>query len=339
MLPAVTNPHRDEIAALLRKADCHYGNTVRDEDDELTPAEAAAKRDGVKPSRIVELRRAVHQVADGEHSRTKAQAGHEDGVLRALLHFEAEMTPELRQYVHARLREVQQQFGLPVTTEKLACRTRGAQARRTRTAATPHLEPTPVSDYDELPEPETDGSAAIDEADVYAEYGSAEVALSGPASVEQVHVDEVLPAALKTELFEVKAMAERMASQPEAELGQRFEQYLAARGRQVCCFAITLPDGTVLTTDRCDVDGDVLYEAKSSADRMSVRLALGQVLDYGHHVGRVRADLRLAILLPTVPAPDLVELLQSLAVGCVVEGPLGVFGDLYADADGNSFCP
>lgn len=162
---------------------------------------------------------------------------------------------------------------------------------------------------------------------------------TGSAAVKQVSVDKVLPAALKTELFEVKAMAERMASQPEAELGQRFEQYLSARGREVCCFTVKLPDGTVLTTDRCDVDGNVLYEAKSSADRMSVRLALGQILDYGRHVGRERADLRLAILLPAAPASDLVELLQTLGVGCVVEGPSGTFTDLHADAGGRSYCP
>ncbi|MBE5469553.1 protein NO VEIN domain-containing protein [Mycobacteroides abscessus] len=176
----MTDTHRDEILDLLRKADCHYGNTIRDEDDELTPAEAAAKRD-VKPGRIVELRRAVHQVADGEHSRVAKWAAHEDAVLRALLNREAEMTPELHQYVLTRLEEVQSdpRWGLKVTTEPLACNTRGAQARRTRTAATPHLEPTPVSDYDELPEPETDtapeATAAVDDAEAdWPAYASAE---------------------------------------------------------------------------------------------------------------------------------------------------------------------
>ena len=28
-----TNPHRGEILSLLRRADCHYGNTLRDEED------------------------------------------------------------------------------------------------------------------------------------------------------------------------------------------------------------------------------------------------------------------------------------------------------------------
>ena len=103
MLTAVTDAHRRESLDLLRKAACHYGNTLRDEDESLSIADAAAKRDEVKLDRITDLRRAVHQVADGRPSRTKAEAGHEDAVLRALLHFDAEMTPELRQYVYTRL--------------------------------------------------------------------------------------------------------------------------------------------------------------------------------------------------------------------------------------------
>jgi hypothetical protein len=80
-----TNPHREEILALLRRADCHYGNALRDAEVGLTVDEAADKRK-VRTDRIVALRAAVRRVGDGEHSRTKAQAGHEDGVLRALLH-------------------------------------------------------------------------------------------------------------------------------------------------------------------------------------------------------------------------------------------------------------
>ncbi|SIF61262.1 Uncharacterised protein [Mycobacteroides abscessus subsp. abscessus] len=126
----MTDTHREEVLDLLRRADCHYGNALRDEERGLSIAEAAAKRDEVKPDRIADLRRAVHQVADNQPSRTKAEAGHEDGVLRALLHFDAEMTPELRLHVHARLAEVQGEFGLRETMQPLRCVTRGAQARR-----------------------------------------------------------------------------------------------------------------------------------------------------------------------------------------------------------------
>lgn len=125
-----TAPHRNEVLTFLRSADCHYGNALRDEEARLSIVEAAAKRDEVKLNRIEDLRRAVHQVADAEPSRTKAEAGHEDGVLRALLHFESEMSPELRQHVYACLAAVQSKFGLRETTQPLRCVTRGAQARR-----------------------------------------------------------------------------------------------------------------------------------------------------------------------------------------------------------------
>ncbi len=125
-----TAPYQDEILTFLRSADCHYGNALRDEEAGLSIAEAAAKRDEVKLDRIEDLRHAVHQVADAEPSRTKAEAGHEDGVLRALLHFESEMSLELRQHVYARLTAVQSEFGLRETMQPLRCVTRGAQARR-----------------------------------------------------------------------------------------------------------------------------------------------------------------------------------------------------------------
>ncbi|MCV6970053.1 hypothetical protein [Mycobacterium bohemicum] len=57
---------------------------------------------------------------------------------------------------------------------------------------------------------------------------------------------------------------------------------------------------------------------------MSVRLALGQVLDYGRYVD----DSRLAILLPGPPAADLVELLEGYDVGCVVETTPDDFVDM-----------
>ena len=124
------NPHHDEVLALLRRADCHYGWALRDEEEGLTVEEAANKRDQVRTDRIVELRKAVHMVADGEHSINKKQAVHEDGVLRALMHFRGVMSDGLRQYISARLAQLQPQFGLTKTQAPLLCRTRGANARR-----------------------------------------------------------------------------------------------------------------------------------------------------------------------------------------------------------------
>lgn len=122
--------HRDEILALLRRADCHYGAALRDEEEGLTIEEAAHKRDQVRTDRIVDLRRAVKMVADNEHSQVKKQGAHEEAVLRALLHFQGQMSSGLRQHILSRLTELQPRFGLKKTTEPLRCVTRGAQARR-----------------------------------------------------------------------------------------------------------------------------------------------------------------------------------------------------------------
>ena len=126
----MTNPYHDEVLSLLRRADCHYGWALRDEEEGLTVEQAANKRDQVRTDRIVELRRAVHMVADGVHSVNKKQAGHENGVLRALLHFRGVMSDGLRQYIPTRLAQLQPQFGLTKTQAPLLCRTRGANARR-----------------------------------------------------------------------------------------------------------------------------------------------------------------------------------------------------------------
>ena len=120
----------DEILALLRRADCHYGYALRDEEEGLSVEEAANKRDQVLTSRIVQLRRAVHMVADNVHSVNKTQGAHEEAVLRALLHFQGIMSGELRQHIMTRLAQLQPQFGLKKTTEPLRCHNRGANARR-----------------------------------------------------------------------------------------------------------------------------------------------------------------------------------------------------------------
>jgi hypothetical protein len=67
------NPYRDETLALLRRADCHYGNTMRDEENEWT-VERAARERNVQPARIVELRAAVRRVVDGQVSTNKSQS-------------------------------------------------------------------------------------------------------------------------------------------------------------------------------------------------------------------------------------------------------------------------
>jgi hypothetical protein len=60
---ADTNPYRDEVLSLLRRAVCHYGDALRDEDAGWTVEQAARERDDVRLDRIIDLRRAVRMVA------------------------------------------------------------------------------------------------------------------------------------------------------------------------------------------------------------------------------------------------------------------------------------
>jgi hypothetical protein len=61
-----------------------------------------------------------------------------------------------------------------------------------------------------------------------------------------------------------------------------------------------------------------LIEAKGSASREYIRMAIGQLLDYKQLTEKARKPIsRLAVLLPERPAADLEELLMSLKIGTI----------------------
>lgn len=139
------------------------------------------------------------------------------------------------------------------------------------------------------------------------------------ASVEDVPV-----AAMNAEWAEVERLTNGSAIYREATLTERFRARLLGVGHAVTRYRITFAGSPPLYTDLADATSHVLYEAKGSSDRMSVRLALGQVLDYG----RCLPNMKLAVLLPNDPVPDLADLLSGYGVGCVVEQHDGGFRDL-----------
>ena len=112
--------HRDEILGFLRRANCHYGNTVRDQEEGLSETEAALKRK-VEPERIGKLRWDVHHVANGRRSNGQSQADDEQGVLRALLHFSAELSGGLRQHIDSRLARIKAEHWPNQLFEPLRC--------------------------------------------------------------------------------------------------------------------------------------------------------------------------------------------------------------------------
>ena len=60
---------------------------------------------------------------------------------------------------------------------------------------------------------------------------------------------------------------------------------------------------------------DELFEAKSSADRDSIRAAIGQLWDYKRLIGD--GDLQLTVLVPEKPNDDLLDLFDYAGVGCM----------------------
>ncbi len=169
-----------------------------------------------------------------------------------------------------------------------------------------------------------DRSAATDAVEVDGSEPTAVV------EVDTVAVDAVPPAAVNAERSDFERAASGTAVYNEAQLVSRFQTFLESHGHTVERYRITTPAG-VLYTDVADTSNAVLYEAKADADRMSVRLALGQLLDYGRYV----QGTKLAVLLPEMPSADLVELLKNYLIGCVVEsGPAQ-----FTDATGLGRCP
>lgn len=109
--------------------------------------------------------------------------------------------------------------------------------------------------------------------------------------------------------------ATRTAYRREQLLVERLSKHLRQKGHTVTRHAITLPDGAELRSDLFDHGTGLLVEAKASADRASIRMAIGQIPDYERYVGpRPRAK---AVLVTERPTDDLVSLLDSLDVGVI----------------------
>lgn len=125
------------------------------------------------------------------------------------------------------------------------------------------------------------------------------------------------------------------AERREAQLVQRYADWLMARGGQVGQRLITPPGRMVpLRTDLFDLHRNEIVEAKGSTDRSSVRMALGQIIDYSQYVPGARR----AVLFPTRPPGDMVRLLVGLGISCVYENGQG-FGRDNAISDFCSRCP
>ena len=145
-----------------------------------------------------------------------------------------------------------------------------------------------------------------------------------------VFVEEIPPEAVVVERSQVEKLSSGPVFRTEAQLSLRFERYLREHGHEVIRYRITYPGLPPLYSDLADATAKVLYEAKGSAERMSVRLAIGELLDYARRIPGVL----IAVLLPEAPTDDLIDLLKDHEIGCVVEEAPN-----FTDVTGLKRCP
>jgi hypothetical protein len=120
----------------------------------------------------------------------------------------------------------------------------------------------------------------------------------------------------QTHSYETSVVESATAVKREQKLVDAFTAVLTARGHDCKAFHIPLPYSRKgLKTDVFDVTDGILYEAKASATRFDLRLALGQILGYRRYLhGRYK---RLAVLLPAEPAEDMIRLLATVDIDVV----------------------
>ena len=101
----------------------------------------------------------------------------------------------------------------------------------------------------------------------------------------------------------------------EQSLVLAYEEHLASQGHQVMRGKYR-PAGSdsALASDLVDETDGVLYEAKGHVRRASVRMAIGQLLDYRRFEP---PTTRLAVLLPRRPSEDLIDLILKVPASVV----------------------
>jgi hypothetical protein len=144
---------------------------------------------------------------------------------------------------------------------------------------------------------------------------AADVAPIDPTEAEELSIE-----ALDVESYAASRPEEStIAVRREAQLVLDYCAWLAARGESTTRHRIPLPAGGFLYTDVFNKATSELIEAKASAARPYVRAGLGQLLDYARYLPHERR----ALLTPSRPADDLIDLLKSHNIGAIwQDGPV-----------------
>lgn len=121
------------------------------------------------------------------------------------------------------------------------------------------------------------------------------------------------------ELHTEKAVVEPSREPYEAERREsglviRYADHLRSNGHDVGRIKV-IPEGerSPLFSDLWDSTSGDLIEAKGVATRESIRMAVGQLLDYGRFIEHNRK----VVLLPSRPRPDLIDYLHTLDIDIV----------------------
>ncbi|MEV8517242.1 hypothetical protein [Dactylosporangium sp. NPDC051484] len=127
------------------------------------------------------------------------------------------------------------------------------------------------------------------------------------------------------DVYTVPAVSPRIAQKRERQLVEAYKEFLKAQGHDAeSRWRLKLSNQLVpMHTDVYDKTGNELYEAKGTATRNDVRMAIGQLLDYRRHIS---TNPKLTVLLPERPSADVTALIHSVGFSCVYQYAPGVFG-------------
>lgn len=127
-----------------------------------------------------------------------------------------------------------------------------------------------------------------------------------------------------TTFFERPPVMGATAQRIESQLVTRWETHLAEQDHRTGRIRILVPgELSRLITDTFDITDSVLYEAKGSVDRTTIRLAIGQLLDYLRSAPHAQGAPA-----PSKPSPDLANIIHSVG-----------FSFVYEDNPGWVHCP
>lgn len=146
--------------------------------------------------------------------------------------------------------------------------------------------------------------------------------ISGAVTIELPNVPHTVSRATQTTVVSIEELhTERAIAEPsrepyeferrESSLVTQYVTHLRSMGHVVGRLMV-IPEGerSPLFSDIWDSTAGELIEAKGVATRENVRMAVGQLLDYGRFVEHSRK----VVLLPSKPREDLIQYLRSLDI-------------------------